>query len=136
MTLNGTNLDIVVNANQTNAVDVNFTAQRNVIINANLATTTGNITLVGGSAFGGVGAGGVLVTSNGQVSSAGTLTVQGKDVFNTTTPANDAINLQGPVTAAGAISLSTLGATPCRECHVPGDFHWQCHQFDRIGRDR
>ena len=110
MTLKGTNLDIVVNANQTNAVDVNFTAQRaDVIINANLATTTDN-PLVGGSAFGGWC--GWRPGDEQRPVPAGTPTVQGKDVFKTTTPANDAINLQGPVTAAGAISLSTLANAP------------------------
>ncbi len=114
-------LDIIINSNQTFG-NISLTAPRDIIIGANLSSTIGNITLVAGANYsvGGVGEGGVWVESNGTVSSAGNLTVSGKHLFDAAANGSqqnpdsvlDAILLQGPITANGAINLSTNLTAP------------------------
>ena len=125
ITLNGgggSNADIVITGNITIAGPLSLTAQRDILIRAVLTTTganTNSLSLVAGTGASGANAGGVWVDNNspftGQVVSAGTLTITGKDLFATPTPTTDAIRLDGTVSAAGTILLdntTTGGAAP------------------------
>jgi len=118
----GGNPDIVLAADLSIAAPFSLSAQRDIIVRASLATTgpsSNSLTLTAGTGAAGVGAGGVWVDHNGpftgQLTSAGALTLTGKDLFATPVTSTDAVRLEGPVSAAGSLTLdttSTGGAAP------------------------
>ena len=120
ITLNGGGpaLDIIINADLNIAANTTLTALRDILIRANLTTTAGySLSLTAGNTRSGDGAGGVWVDITtgplvGQVHSGATLTVSGKDLFAVSATNQDAIRLDGVVTAAGTIDLSTGGSAP------------------------
>src|SRR5207247_3559465 len=89
VTLNGggTAVDVLITSDESLAGSTTITASRDIVVRANLATTGSgsNLSLTAGNGSTGAGAGGVWVDHNapstGQVTSAGTLTVSGKDLF-------------------------------------------------------
>src|SRR5207249_493043 len=48
----------------------------------------------------------------GQVTTADTLTITGKDLFATSSTSTDAIRLEGPLNSGNALTLSTAGGAP------------------------
>ena len=96
ITLNTGAVDIIVNSPLTIAGPTMFNAPRDIIINAALSNTAGDMTLSADSDRDGVG--GVVVRTAGQVTSAGNLTMEGSDVFAATSvsaPIRDAVNIEG-----------------------------------------
>ncbi len=101
-----------------------LSAARDVIVRAPLSTGgTGNVSLTAGTGAAGVGAGGAWVdhtgANTGQVTSAGTLTATGKDVFATGGTSTDAVRLDWAgntaLSAAGTLTLDNTavgGAAP------------------------
>ncbi len=111
ITLNTGAQDIIVNSPLTIAGPTTFNAPRDIIVNAALANTTGDMTLSADSDTDGVG--GTVVRTAGQVTSAGNLTMEGSDVFAATSvsaPIRDAVNIEGDgvnvqVQSAGNLTL-------------------------------
>jgi hypothetical protein len=114
ITLNGggASVDVIITSDLTIAGNTTISASRDIIVRAHLTTTSGNLSLVaaaGAGNTGGTGAGGVWVDATlgntGQVTSAGSLTITGKDLFASTDFNTDAVRLQGPISAGGTIAL-------------------------------
>ncbi len=90
--------DIVINTPLTISGSTALNAPRDIIVNTALTMSdaAGNLTLSADSDMDGVG--GVVVRTAGQVVSANTLTMEGSDVFATTSvsaPIRDAVNIEG-----------------------------------------
>ena len=110
----GTAQDITITVDQSLAGNVTLTALGDIIVSAVLATTSGgHIALTAGTDD----TGGVWIdnnggTTHGQVNSAGTLAVTGRDLTSTVAPTTDAIVLNGPIQAAGNLTLSNGSGAP------------------------
>ena len=122
ITLNGqaaATSDLVINAAVTSAASIDWTVQRDIIVNATVQTTAAgsDITLTADSdnlPANGLGAGGVRVTTAGQVNAVDEVTITGSDLFATGAGAApfDSVDIQedganAQVTAGGNIGIAS-----------------------------
>ncbi|MFQ3650072.1 MAG: hypothetical protein SNJ75_07040, partial [Gemmataceae bacterium] len=112
ITLDGNGDDIVISGPTSFNVNTTLNPNRDILVNANLSTTgTANLGLFAGKGYSGVGAGGVYVTAGASVTSAGDLTILGKDLFVTSSGTPDSVLINGSVSAAGTLTIgvNTVG---------------------------
>ena len=132
ITLNGQNAatsDLVINAAVTSAATINWTVQRDIIINAVVqATAAGSdIVLTADSddlPATGVAAGGVQVTTAGQINANDEVTIQGSDLF-VTGAAVDSVEIQADgaaaqVTAGGNIGIASKTNPATADVRIAG----------------
>tara|TARA_R110002072_G_scaffold243821_2_gene403150 strand:- start:147970 stop:171135 length:23166 start_codon:yes stop_codon:yes gene_type:complete len=122
ITLNGQNAatsDLIINAAVTSAASIDWTVQRDIIVNATVQTTAANsdITLTADSDADALG--GVRVTTAGQINAVDEVTITGSDLFASGAGAApiDSVDIQqdganAQVTAGGNIGIARGGAAP------------------------
>ena len=109
VTLNGGGaaVDTIIGANITVAGNVLLNVERDIIVRATLQTTSGgNISLIADSDADGVG--GVRVEAAGQVNSAGTVVLQGSDLYVTGAVASDAVRIDADGVNAQVLAVGSI----------------------------
>ena len=132
ITLNGQNAatsDLVINAAVTSAATINWTVQRDIIINAVVqATAAGSDIILTADSDDlpatGVAAGGVQITTAGQVNANDEVTIQGSDLF-VTGAAVDSVEIQADganaqVTAGGNIGIASKTNPATADVRIAG----------------
>ncbi len=132
ITLNGQNAatsDLVINAAVTSAATINWTVQRDIIINAVVqATAAGSDIILTADSDDlpatGVAAGGVQVTTAGQINANDEVTIQGSDLF-VTGAAVDSVEIQADganaqVTAGGNIGIASKTNPATADVRIAG----------------
>ncbi|MDP7017742.1 MAG: hypothetical protein QGG36_18200, partial [Pirellulaceae bacterium] len=116
ITINGGDKDVIINTDTVSNTDVELGAKRDIIINASLEVT-GNAKLTADTDNDGVG--GFWLRDGGKLTTTGTATIGGSDVF--AIPANDN-GVQIDADGAGALQIDSQGDVMMNvSTNAPGD---------------
>lgn len=115
ITLNGGGNDLFITANQSTATDTTYSAKRDVIVQATVATTDGaDLDIIADNDLD--GSGGVRLTEAGFVNVDGSVLLQGSDLFQSVGPIDavviDADAGADQISAKSDIMLQRSGAAP------------------------